>query len=152
MKLHQKEFHWNRVVVIEIQWLVLGNRYNCIQYSTVSWNFNGVGCSSSGNGNPSDRHEWILYLLESWFLRRLLSFRAGIGLDNKPFRFFAVKLNRQLLYPPPPRSLILGLDIKEVGPLLIRVDHFSSTDRFLSRKTKKVRYFLLKVSIKKQSP
>lgn len=41
-------------------------------------------------------YEWILYLLESWFLRRLLSFPTGFSLDNKPFRFFAVELNRPL--------------------------------------------------------
>lgn len=76
-----------------------------------------LGCSPSVNGSSGDLNqlwEWILYLLKSWFLRRLLSFRIG-DLDNKPFRFFTVKLNRQLYLEFDTRGLIL----KRLESLLI---------------------------------
>lgn len=76
-----------------------------------------LGRSPSVNGSSGDLNqlwEWILYLLKSWFLRRLLSFRIG-DLDNKPFRFFTVKLNRQLYLEFDTRGLIL----KRLESLLI---------------------------------
>lgn len=76
-----------------------------------------LGCPPSVNGSSGDLNqlwEWILYLLKSWFLRRLLSFRIG-DLDNKPFRFFTVKLNRQLYLKFDTRGLIL----KRLESLLI---------------------------------